>query len=157
MNKVALDNGFDVVATGHNLDDEVAQLFGNVLKWNYSYMEKQYPVLENNTGLVKRVKPFSFFTEKENLAFAIFNNIDFYREECPYSKNASSIFYKNIISEIEERSPATKLQFYLRFLEFQKNYLVKNSKLKLKLCKTCGTGTILEECVFCKTLKKIKS
>ena len=33
MNRAALDHGYPVVATGHNLDDEAATLFGIVLHW----------------------------------------------------------------------------------------------------------------------------
>ena len=33
MNRAALEHGFPVVATGHNLDDEAATLFGSVLHW----------------------------------------------------------------------------------------------------------------------------
>src|SRR3990170_1520949 len=33
MNKAALEQGFPVVATGHNLDDEAATLFGSILHW----------------------------------------------------------------------------------------------------------------------------
>ena len=33
FNKVALDLNYTVLATGHNLDDEVARLFSNTLRW----------------------------------------------------------------------------------------------------------------------------
>ena len=33
FNKIALERGSSVVATGHNLDDEAATLMGNVLRW----------------------------------------------------------------------------------------------------------------------------
>ncbi|MGZ6996264.1 MAG: ATP-binding protein, partial [Acidimicrobiia bacterium] len=33
FNSTALEHGYDVVATGHNLDDEAAVLLGNVLRW----------------------------------------------------------------------------------------------------------------------------
>ncbi|MBI4271601.1 MAG: tRNA 2-thiocytidine biosynthesis protein TtcA, partial [Candidatus Rokubacteria bacterium] len=33
MNRAALEHGFPVVATGHNLDDEAATLLGSVLQW----------------------------------------------------------------------------------------------------------------------------
>ena len=33
FDKAALDGGYDAIATGHNLDDEAAVLFGNVLRW----------------------------------------------------------------------------------------------------------------------------
>ncbi len=45
FDKAALDGGYDVVATGHNLDDEAAVLFGNVLRWNTEYLARQHPVL----------------------------------------------------------------------------------------------------------------
>ena len=37
-------NGYDVLATGHNLDDEAAVLFGNVLRWETEYLGRQHPV-----------------------------------------------------------------------------------------------------------------
>ena len=43
FNKVALDEGFDALATGHNLDDEVARLFSNTLRWDTSYLSDQGP------------------------------------------------------------------------------------------------------------------
>ena len=38
FNKSAIDGGYDVVATGHNLDDEAAVLFGNVIRWDLAYL-----------------------------------------------------------------------------------------------------------------------
>src|SRR5688500_6876688 len=43
FNKVALDHGFKVIATGHNLDDEAATLFGNVLRWQTGHLGRQAP------------------------------------------------------------------------------------------------------------------
>ena len=37
------DGGYDVVATGHNLDDEAAVLLGNVLRWDVEYLARQLP------------------------------------------------------------------------------------------------------------------
>ena len=51
FNQVALDHGYDVVATGHNLDDEAAVLLGNVLQWEVGYLGRQYPVLPGRPGL----------------------------------------------------------------------------------------------------------
>ncbi len=38
VDKAARDNGYDIVATGHNLDDEAAVLFGDVLRWQTEYL-----------------------------------------------------------------------------------------------------------------------
>jgi tRNA(Ile)-lysidine synthase TilS/MesJ len=58
FNRAALDGGYDVVCTGHNLDDEAAVLFANTLRWETGAMARQFPVLEaTRPGLVKKVKP----------------------------------------------------------------------------------------------------
>ncbi|MEJ2598720.1 MAG: tRNA 2-thiocytidine biosynthesis TtcA family protein, partial [Anaerolineales bacterium] len=58
MNRTAREQGYDVLATGHNLDDEAAVLFGNTLNWISGYLVRQGPVLEaNRPGLVRKVKP----------------------------------------------------------------------------------------------------
>src|SRR5213595_4008297 len=41
MNRVALERGFPVVATGHNLDDEAATLFGSVMHWQTDALPRQ--------------------------------------------------------------------------------------------------------------------
>ena len=45
MNRVALDEGLPVVATGHNLDDEAATLFGSVMHWRTEALPRQSPAL----------------------------------------------------------------------------------------------------------------
>ena len=51
FNRAALEGGFDVVATGHNLDDEAATLLGNTLRWQTEYIARQSPVLPARDGL----------------------------------------------------------------------------------------------------------
>ena len=41
MNRAAMAGGFPVVATGHNLDDEAATLFGSTLRWDESALARQ--------------------------------------------------------------------------------------------------------------------
>jgi len=60
MNRVAVENDYDVLVTGHNLDDEAAVLFGNTLNWLTAYLQRQGPVLQNRSGLVKKKALFSF-------------------------------------------------------------------------------------------------
>ena len=43
FNRVAVEQDYDVMATGHNLDDEAARLLGNVLHWQEEYLQKQGP------------------------------------------------------------------------------------------------------------------
>src|SRR5512141_2368042 len=64
MNRIARDLGYDVLATGHNLDDEAAVLFGNTLRWSADFLRRQGPVLEETSGLARKVKPLCRFYER---------------------------------------------------------------------------------------------
>ena len=85
MNRVARDLGYDVLATGHNLDDEAAVLFGNTLQWSGEYLLRQGPVLPEVPGMARKVKPLCRFYEREMTAYAILRSIDYIYEECPYA------------------------------------------------------------------------
>ena len=65
FNDAALANGYDVLATGHNLDDEAAVLLGNVLRWDAGYLGRQHPVLPAAPGFVRKVKPLVRLGERE--------------------------------------------------------------------------------------------
>ncbi|MGH7966014.1 MAG: ATP-binding protein, partial [Candidatus Binatia bacterium] len=58
FDQAALEGGFDVLATGHNLDDEAARLLGNVLHWQTEYLAREKPVLApTHPRFVRKVRP----------------------------------------------------------------------------------------------------
>src|SRR3954467_4729103 len=63
LNRAAIDGGYDVLATGHNLADQAAVLFGNVLQWHVDYLARQRPVLAAADGFARRVKPLIRMSE----------------------------------------------------------------------------------------------
>jgi tRNA(Ile)-lysidine synthase TilS/MesJ len=71
MNRIAHEMGYNVLATGHNLDDEVAVLFQNTLNWQVNYLARQNPVLPGGNGFVRKVKPFFRFYERETATYAL--------------------------------------------------------------------------------------
>ncbi len=152
MNRFAFEKGFNVITTGHNLDDEVSRLFGNIIFWQEGYLLHQNPLLEKDNKFLKKVKPFAFFTEKETALYAILNEIDYIKDECPYSKDAKTLFYKSILNKIEENSPGAKIRFYKGFLQIQKKYFKKvyGKNEKEGECKICGMPTKKEVCGFCR-------
>jgi tRNA(Ile)-lysidine synthase TilS/MesJ len=83
FNRIALERGYDVVATGHNLDDEAATLLGNTLRWQTEYIARQRPVLPAEPGFVKKVKPLYRLSELETAAYSFLRGIDYVVEECP--------------------------------------------------------------------------
>src|SRR5207302_2182311 len=77
FNRAALEGGFDVVATGHNLDDEAATLLGNTLRWETEYIARQAPLLPARDGMVKKVKPLYRLAERETAAYAFMRGIEY--------------------------------------------------------------------------------
>ena len=90
MNRAALEHGYPVVATGHNLDDEAATLFGSVMHWQTDALPRQSPALAStHPKLVRRVKPLYRLSELETAAYAFLRGIDYIVEECPFAKGAT--------------------------------------------------------------------
>ena len=110
-------NGYDVLATGHNLDDEAAVLLGNVLRWDAGYLGRQHPVLPAAPGFVRKVKPLVRLGERELAAYCVLAGIDYIVEECPMAAGNRHLGYKELLNEIEERSPGTKAAFLFGFIE----------------------------------------
>ena len=83
FDRAAIEGGYDVLVTGHNLDDEAAVLFGNALRWEVEYLARQLPVLPARPGFPKKVKPLVRLTERETAAWCVIRGIDYLVEECP--------------------------------------------------------------------------
>lgn len=156
FNKFAVEHGYTAIATGHNLDDEAATLLGNVLRWQKDYLARQAPVLPAKDGLVKRIKPFIRFTEKQVALFTILNRIPYIEQECPFSVGAASLFYKDLLNRIEERSPGTKWAFYSQFIEkIQPLLNEKFPEPELHPCARCGMPTTAEICSVCRMKERV--
>jgi uncharacterized protein (TIGR00269 family) len=158
MNRIARDLGYDVLATGHNLDDEAATLFGNTLSWSGDYLLRQGPVLPGTAGLARKVKPLCRLYEREMLAYALLRGIDYIYEECPFAEGASSIYYKELLNKLENDRPGVKLSFYLSFLEARKTGLfAEHEQVELHPCPRCAQPTSSDGlCSFCRMIEKAR-
>ena len=157
MNRVALEHGFPVVATGHNLDDEAATLFGSVMHWQTDALPRQSPALAStHPKLVRRVKPLYRLSERETAAYAFMRRIDYIVEECPFAKGATSIAHKEILTRMEEESPGAKHNFLFGFLEKARPAFERVEQVTLNECTRCGQVTTGTLCAFCKLSDQVK-
>ncbi|HOG46037.1 MAG TPA: ATP-binding protein [Anaerolineae bacterium] len=154
MNQAACSGGYDAIATGHNLDDEVAVLLQNTLRWSVSYLARQAPVLPGEPGLARKVKPLVRLRERETAAYALVRGIDYIYDECPHAEGATTLFYKEILSQLETRSRGTKEMFYLGLLdarEQQGAFRSDDEKVEMHPCARCGQPTTAPGlCAFCR-------
>ncbi|MHB8511540.1 MAG: ATP-binding protein [Actinomycetota bacterium] len=155
-NATANRSGFDVLVTGHNLDDEAATLMGNTLHWQTDYMRRQFPVLPaTSDGFAKKAKPLYRVTEKETAAYAFIRDIEYVVDECPLVGGNTQLKYKNMLNELEKLAPGTKQQFLFGFLDRMSPQLREQDAPAMRSCKLCGEPTIGEECALCKLRAEI--
>ena len=157
FNQAALDGGYDVVATGHNLDDEAAVLFGNVLRWSTEYLGRQLPVLPARPGFPRKVKPLVRLGEREMAAYCVVRGIDYQVEECPMAAGNRHLGYKEALNAIEAQSPGAKHAFYFEFLDKASHLFTEGTAAEqdaLLTCASCGAPTTTEVCAFCRLVER---
>jgi uncharacterized protein (TIGR00269 family) len=155
FNRTARDHGYDVIATGHNLDDEAATLLGNTLRWQTDYIARQFPILPEEEGLARKVKPLYRLSELETAAYAFLRGIDYVVEECPLVAGNTQLRYKEAMNQLEATSPGTKAQFFLSYLERGAPLFAAEDAATLTPCERCGQPTTGRFCAFCRAQAQI--
>ncbi|MGH9267236.1 MAG: tRNA(Ile)-lysidine synthetase, partial [Acidimicrobiales bacterium] len=158
FNRAARDGGYDVVATGHNLDDEAAVLFGNVLRWSTAYLGRQLPVLPATAGLVRKVKPLVRQGEREMAAYCVLRGIDYVVEECPDAEGNEHLGYKSALNAVETGSPGSRAASYFGLLERAPAHFTPEAEAEqatLRACPGCGAPTTAATCAFCSLVTKV--
>lgn len=157
LNLAAVEGGYDVLVTGHNLDDEAATLLGNVLHWSNEFIARQMPVLPRTHAKLKRkVKPLYRVAERETAAYAILKGIDYIVEECPLVAGNTALRYKDALNLLESQSPGTKQQFFFGFLDKTAPLFASQDAVELRECRRCGMPTPGDVCAYCRATAPLK-
>ncbi len=157
FDRYAKEGGFAVLATGHNLDDEAARLLGNVLHWQTEHLAREKPVLHpTHPQFVRKVRPLYRLSEFETAAYAFLRGIDYVIDECPNSRSASQLFYKDILNRIEAHMPGTKLTFVQEFVHSAQPLFVAPDGSPPQACESCGMPAFAAICSFCRLMREVK-
>ena len=160
FNKIARELGYNVVATGHNLDDEASSLLANLINWNLKYLARKYPVLREEKGFPRKVKPLVKHTERVIKFYADLNGIPYTDRSCPLGDTANLHFYKGVMEEIENHARGTKYRFYFEYLK--KVFPIFNAlkeewvEGELTTCKVCGEPSPSEVCFVCRLKERVE-
>jgi len=154
LDMVTVQQGFEVIATGHNLDDEAGRLLGNLMGRRFYYVEKQSPYLPSlHPKIPAKIKPLYRLEIKEIVIYAELNNIKPVAIDCPLSKGATSRKFKKALDLLEKQMPGIKRNFLFGYIEHNKP---KFEKSDYKECKICGYPTYLELCNLCRIKEQLK-
>lgn len=156
FNTTARESGFEIIATGHNLDDEVAVLFTNNISWNLEQLSRQAPLLPESAGFPRKIKPLCRSYERETTAYALLRGIEYIEEECPFSVGSKTNAIKTWFNQLEKEQPGIKLSYFSQFINQKKTGFLsglENLSGELHQCPKCGQPTsAVGLCAFCKLL-----
>jgi len=152
----AVEGGFDVLVTGHNLDDEAARLFGNVLRWQSDHLARQRPVLQaTHPRFVRKVKPLYLTSEYETAVYAFMRGIDYVVEECPNAAGATQLLYKDLLNRLEAASPGSKLAFVKEFQRTGQPAFAAAPRENPNDCERCGMPAYGTLCAYCRLVDEV--
>lgn len=150
INEFARSQNAEAVATGHHLDDLTSALLANALRWDVKYLRKTLPVLPEEGGFAKKVKPLAFLSEEEVRTYVRLRGIQHVTTRCPFSAEARFKRLKSLLDQLEEESPGTKRAFYGTFLDVAHLFSEGGSERSLVVCQTCGLPAASDPCAFCR-------
>lgn len=152
LNREAKD--FNVIVTGHTLDDEAGSLLSSLIFWK-EFINRQWPVLEEEEGLKRKAKPLTLIFERETKIFCQTLNLPYNAQTCPL-RGGPYVFFKKIIHSLEQEMPSSVLNFYKGFLKRKRKMGLVEVQKSLKPCHKCGYLTVAEICNFCRLKEKIE-
>jgi cytoplasmic tRNA 2-thiolation protein 1 len=148
----AKEIGADVIATGHNLDDNLQSFFINLLSGDTNKIGWMGPDTSKNT--LRKIKPFCEIYESEIVFYAFTNQIPFQTEPCPHMNEGIRTEIREFLNSLENHHSGIKNNFFKSSLKISE--LVKNSNNKEKrICPNCGNECTGKICSVCKLVLKL--
>lgn len=147
---------FDVLATGHNLDDEAQTVLMNLIRGNTDVLPRGGPVTGVGAkGFTQRVKPLYFCSEKEVATYAWLHGFVSAFTECPNARNGYRWNVRQALNRYEARHPGAKRRLLEWFLAMKERFPVDDSPLPA--CERCGEPTNRAVCKACEMLAEVRS
>lgn len=158
LNKLALEEGVDRVATGHNLDDVVEALFEFYLRGSVEDLVRIRPVSwSNHPKMVHRIKPLIEMTDEEDLYYALATGTRFADATCPLAQGSRILERKKLLWMMEEQVPGFKHTFYKSHVKRLLPRLEKTVKPpELRECAVCGMPSTREVCSYCRMVSRLE-
>jgi uncharacterized protein (TIGR00269 family) len=142
----------DVVATAHNMDDQLQTFMINTLAGDVERIGWMYPEpIEYSNGMTK-VKPFIEIYEYEIAFYALQRDIPFQSEECPYMDESIRTDLRHFFNAMEKEHPGIKQNAYSSMMKIAKT-LRSAPSTEGRKCAVCGRDSSSDVCSVCKTMK----
>jgi len=147
---------FDVLATGHNADDEAQTILMNLLRGNTDIFPRNGP--KSGTGIrafTQRVKPLYFVTEKEVMTYAFLNGFVTKFTECPNAQQGYRYLIRDVLNAYARDHPEVKEHILNQFLTIKEAFHKEPSALLV--CTVCGEPSAQPTCKACAFVQLVKA
>lgn len=147
LNRLTIQEGFQAIVTGHNLDDEAGRLLGNMVRHRTQHIEKQRPCLPStHPRFPAKLKPLYRVEASEIRTYCSLKGIMPLDMKCPLSRGATSHVFKEALDFLEGKMPGTKRDFLFRF--YKKDRIQEGSNPYVS-CRECGEPSYDGFCSVC--------
>jgi uncharacterized protein (TIGR00269 family) len=155
--------GFDVLATGHNADDESQAVLMNLIKGHVDVLARQGPA-SDGLGCARRIKPLYACTEREVAAYALLHGLLRGFHECPFAKASYRGLVRDELNTYASTHGDVKRRLLNRFL-LVRDTLRENcsdavglvERNKQRACSRCNLPASGELCAACTIIVRIGS
>ncbi len=151
---------FEVIATGHNLDDESQSILMNLCNGNLALSANLGPKTGafSHKKFTARIKPLYFCSEKEVMAYSLLKEFEVSYHECPYAYLSFRSRVRDALNELDIDYPGTKERIARNFLHLLPAIRKKYSSAKEpQACQLCGEAGRQEICRACQIIRQLKS
>jgi len=154
IDTIAENVGANVVATAHNLDDQLQTFMINLFAGDIERVGWIYPEpVRYGINNLKKIKPFVEIYEHEIVFYALNKEIPFQSEECPYTHESIRSVIREFLNNLEKAHPGIKYNTYNSILKISKHLKSIPSATQRRRCSVCGRDSVSDICSVCKTIQ----
>ncbi|MFL6377345.1 MAG: TIGR00269 family protein [Nitrososphaeraceae archaeon] len=156
MDIAAESVGANVLATAHNLDDQVQSFMINIFAGDIERIGWTYPEpVQYANNKLKKIKPFVEIYEQEIVFYALQRQIPFQSEECPYMHESIRTEIRQFLNKFENDHPGIKYNIYNSITKISKILKCGMKTPEARICSVCGKECTSDICAVCKTVKSL--
>lgn len=145
---------FDVLVTGHNMDDEAQTVLMNIIKGNTNIFPRGGPKSGvGAVGFTQRVKPLYFVTEKEVMTYAYLKGFVTKFTECPNAPSGYRYGVREAFNAFVKDHPDARKILLEKFLAMKETFADRHEQLQH--CENCGEPSAKPVCRACEFLEVV--
>jgi uncharacterized protein (TIGR00269 family) len=158
LNRCARDLKFDVIVTGHNMDDEAQAILMNFFRNTLNLQSRLGPISgrTKNDMFVSRVKPLYFCLESDIKKYSQEHDFSVVYSKCPCVKDSFRNKIREILNNLHNPSLIKKNIVHNFILMLPRVRKIYEKNTIIERCDICGEPSANKVCTTCNLLNTLK-